>query len=181
RIEKETERLRLLIENIMVLGKHSDKKSELPLKKIDITQMITQLIQETIEPVCQCRIPIEAIGSERPILSHPLLLEHVILNLISNALKYSAGAPSPFIQIRFTPKSCQVIVQDYGIGIPTEDQAKLFQPFYRGQNVLDIPGTGLGLVIARELTEKLNGSIQLSSTLNKGTKVIVDLPKTTPS
>ena len=181
RIEKEYQRLKLLIENIMILGKHSDKDVQLPLEPMDMTQMITKLIKETIEPMCQCRISIEVIGSERLIYSHPLLLEHVILNLISNALKYSKGAPSPFIQIRFLPQSCQITVQDYGIGIAPKDQAQLFQAFYRGQNVQDIPGTGLGLVIARELIEKLNGSIQLSSKLNEGTKVIVDLPKTTPS
>ena len=181
RIEKEYQRLKLLIENIMILGKHRDKDAVLPLEKINLTQMVTQLVQETIEPMCQCKISIEVVGSERLILSHPLLLEHVILNLISNALKYSAGAPSPFIQIHFTPQSCQIIVQDYGMGISAEDQAQLFQPFFRGQNVKDIPGTGLGLVIARELIEKLNGSIQLSSTLNEGTKVMVDLPKTTTS
>ena len=180
RIEKENERLRLLIENIMLLGKHSDQGSNLSLQRINIVKMSTSLIKETIEPMCECQITINTTGPEQWVWSHPLLLEHVILNVISNAIKYSAGAPSPCVHIHFSREECQVIVQDFGIGISDEDQAKLFQPFYRGQNALDIPGTGLGLVLAQELMHKLHGSIQLNSKINHGTIVTLQLPKTTP-
>ena len=67
-------------------------------------------------------------------------------------------------------------MEDKGIGIPKNELDKLFQPFHRADNVADIPGTGLGLVIAKEYTELNGGNIQVESKVNEGTKFVVTFP-----
>ena len=96
-------------------------------------------------------------------------------NLISNAFKYSQES-NPFVVLIFESDRIVVSVEDKGIGIPEADVEKLFQPFYRAENVGPAPGTGLGLAIAKEYVELNGGSIHLQSVENKGTTVTVELP-----
>jgi signal transduction histidine kinase len=69
-----------------------------------------------------------------------------------------------------------ITVRDRGIGIPTEDQARLFEVFYRGRNVGESPGTGLGLVIVKRCVEVHGGTVTLQSQVGRGTTVVVRLP-----
>ncbi|MDZ8262989.1 HAMP domain-containing sensor histidine kinase [Nostoc sp. ChiQUE01b] len=104
------------------------------------------------------------------------LLRHVLINLLSNAIKYSA--PDSTIQVRLQCQSEAVIfqVQDEGIGIPPEDQERLFESFYRASNVGRIPGTGLGLMIVKQAVERHGGAITVNSEINVGTTFSVTLP-----
>ena len=89
-------------------------------------------------------------------------------NLISNAFKYSEGKKNPDLTIHFKPNELVVSIKDYGIGIPEEEFPKLFQPFFRANNVTEIKGTGLGLSIAKEYVEINKGQIAVQSTLGEG-------------
>lgn len=95
---------------------------------------------------------------------------------MSNALKYSEGKPNPTIAINYTGTAYQVVVKDYGIGIPDEDQSKLFTSFYRASNTQTIPGSGLGLVVAKQFMELHGGAIKVDSKINIGTEVTLTLP-----
>jgi signal transduction histidine kinase len=98
----------------------------------------------------------------------PKLLRHSLSNLISNAFKYSVGKENPELRIHFKPKEVVLFVKDYGLGVPEEEQLKLFSPFFRANNVTDIKGSGLGLNIAKEYVEINKGSIVAKSILGKG-------------
>jgi PAS domain S-box-containing protein len=105
------------------------------------------------------------------------LLKNIFINLISNALKYSSG-PDPVVVRYFTEDKHTVVeIQDFGIGIPEEDQNKMFDRFFRAGNALNIEGTGLGLHIVTKYLELLNGKISFVSKQNVGTTFTVRLPQ----
>jgi signal transduction histidine kinase len=107
------------------------------------------------------------------------LLHHIIVNLVSNAAKYSPIGSKVSLSVAREDDDVVFRVRDEGIGIPLEDQAKLFEPFHRAQNVGSIKGTGLGLAIVKESVETHGGSIICQSEQNKGTTFIVRLPVVT--
>lgn len=106
------------------------------------------------------------------------LLRQFLTNLLSNALKYSP-ADRP-VQFRVQPQPDRVTfqIQDQGIGIAAADQPKLFNAFYRADNVGNVPGTGLGLAIVKQAVERHGGTIELESAVNVGTTFTVTLPLT---
>lgn len=104
------------------------------------------------------------------------LLNHILINLIGNAIKYSPnGGKIRFLLVR---ESDSVIfeVSDEGIGIPEEDHENLFKPFFRGGNVEGIGGTGLGMAIIYESVQSWGGEIHFESKLRQGTTFTVRLP-----
>jgi len=105
------------------------------------------------------------------------LLKNIFINLVSNALKYSKG--NDYVIIRYFTENQNTIIeiQDFGIGIPEEDQNKMFDRFFRAGNALNIEGTGLGLHIVTKYLELLNGQISFVSKQNVGTTFTIILPK----
>jgi PAS domain S-box-containing protein len=104
------------------------------------------------------------------------LFHHILQNLLSNALKYSPAQSA--VQIRLTCSANIIVlsVKDEGIGIPAEDQQKLFEAFYRADNVGTIQGTGLGLSIVKRAVDTHQGTVEFESAEGKGTVFIVNLP-----
>jgi signal transduction histidine kinase len=106
-------------------------------------------------------------------------LTKVFLNLIANALQYAADDRRPSVRISCTARDDRFVigVQDNGIGIPEADLPSLFKRFQRGSNVREIPGTGLGLHIVREMILGHGGEVWVESQLGKGTSFYLALPK----
>lgn len=103
-------------------------------------------------------------------------LQHILVNLISNAIKYSPAKSPIIITSKLNDHTFTIIVKDNGIGIPKEDQKNLFTRFYRASNTVNIQGTGLGLYIAKRYSEMLDGTITLESELSKGSEFIINMP-----
>lgn len=104
------------------------------------------------------------------------LIRQIASNLISNAVKYSPRGGGVRISLDRYDSTCELIVQDEGVGIPEEDQKTLFNVFQRGSNVGDISGTGLGLAIVKQAADLLNASLRFESEVGKGTTMIVSIP-----
>jgi PAS domain S-box-containing protein len=98
------------------------------------------------------------------------LFRNVLINLISNAIKFSFEHSQIDIHTEVTENAILITVKDYGLGIPDEDRKHLFERFFRAQNVTNIQGTGLGLHIVSKYVELMNGDIQVESELEKGTQ-----------
>jgi two-component system, LuxR family, sensor kinase FixL len=96
-------------------------------------------------------------------------LRHVLINLISNAVKYSGEGKTIRLTSSLTNGQIQFTVKDEGMGVPAEDQPYLFQTFFRANNTTNIQGTGMGLYIVKRYTEIMGGTIQFSSRENEGT------------
>lgn len=101
------------------------------------------------------------------------LLKNCMINLISNAIKYSGEDTFIEFNTEINEEGCKVIVKDNGIGIPETDQVYLFEPFFRAHNTGNIPGTGLGLNIVRRYASLMKGSLQFKSIINKETTFIL--------
>ena len=80
------------------------------------------------------------------------------------------------LRLEFRPQAVLLQVKDQGIGIPPEDKQQLFEPFQRGKNVRNVPGTGLGLVVVKKCVDLHQGKIFVESTVGKGTTCSVTLP-----
>jgi signal transduction histidine kinase len=105
------------------------------------------------------------------------LLKNILLNILSNAIKFSPDNSDITMKVNNTKKELLISVADNGIGIPEEDRQYLFSSFYRGKNASDVQGTGLGLHIVKRYVDILNGNINLQSELKKGTTINIELPQ----
>jgi signal transduction histidine kinase len=108
------------------------------------------------------------------------MLFKILTNLLSNAVKYTSPTGQVRLDVEAYPTSLTIIVQDDGIGIPQEDQQRLFGLFQRGSNVGQIKGTGLGLAIVRDTIGLCGGEISFHSTENEGTTFTIRLPLNLP-
>jgi signal transduction histidine kinase len=104
------------------------------------------------------------------------LLHQILSNLLSNAVKYSPHGGEIVIRVRNVKSDIEFAVSDNGIGIAKNNQNKLFETFYRGDNTGDIEGTGLGLSIVKRCVDSHGGRISFKSKVNKGSTFIVSIP-----
>ncbi len=117
-------------------------------------------------------------GEEWITLDHTLL-RNIIFNLLSNAIKFSNDDGVIVLNAEATTDTFQFTLTDNGIGISSDDQVHLFERFFRASNATNIQGTGLGLHIVSKYVELLEGHIQFTSELEKGTSFTIKF-KTTP-
>jgi signal transduction histidine kinase len=107
-------------------------------------------------------------------------LRFVLLNLLTNAAKYSSAGQPIHLRLRRELGTAVVEVEDHGIGIPPEELARVLEPFYRASNALGTPGVGLGLSMAKEFVELHRGTLELRSQLGVGTTATVRFPLVEP-
>ena len=105
------------------------------------------------------------------------LVKHIIINLLSNAIKFSPAASTIELLSKQTEHHIQLIFKDQGMGIPKEDQVHLFERFFRGSNVTNIQGTGLGLHIVAKYAELMDGMVTCESNLGQGTTFTITFNK----
>ncbi len=120
-------------------------------------------------------IDFEHEGGEE-ICTDPKLLKNILINLLTNAIKFSDEGKPILLKTIIDDGKTTIIVKDSGIGISPEDQKHLFSSFFRGKNALNIQGTGLGLHIVNRYLKLLGGHIHLHSELNIGTTITIHLP-----
>jgi signal transduction histidine kinase len=107
----------------------------------------------------------------------PRLTRHILTNLLSNAIKYSPADERVLLDVHESNDQLVIAVSDHGRGIPEADQMHLFEDFHRGSNVEQIPGTGLGLAVARRAAEIHGGDISVNSRVGEGSTFVVRLPR----
>lgn len=171
----EIDRINKLIDEVLTVSKIESKIFTCKKEVLDLAILIEGVIHnmETIQE--DGRLVIFNIeGTCRTVMADPLLLTHAITNLVSNAFKYSAGKPQPIIDLVFSDSDYLIKVTDFGIGIPIESHANIFQAFHRASNVYGIAGTGLGMFITRNFVELHEGLISFTSCAGK-TEFIITL------
>ena len=105
-------------------------------------------------------------------------IERVVLNILSNSIKYTNDEGNIKIYVGFVYNDAYIKIIDNGIGIPEEDLKRIFDRFYRVDKARtrEMGGTGLGLSIAKEILDRNNGSIDIKSEKGKGTEVVIRVP-----
>lgn len=115
-------------------------------------------------------------GTSSRLLLDKNLLKTCIVNLISNAIKYSGENTFIDFNSEINEQDCTIVVRDNGIGIPESDHEHLFEAFFRAHNTGNIPGTGLGLNIVARYTELMKGSVSFESSVNQGAVFSISFP-----
>lgn len=123
-------------------------------------------------------IELENGGQDHIIDSDPALIQEILVNLLTNAIKYTPDDGTITVQIKHDGRQLLVAVSDTGYGIPLADQAHIFTKFYRASNILkrDTTGTGLGLYLTKNIAERLGGELWFTSHENQGTTFYLSLP-----
>jgi PAS domain S-box-containing protein len=180
RILDSANRMGELIEDILLLGKAELGQLESTPDRFNLETYCQELVEEMRladsqkhEIVFTCS---HQDNQSQEFCTNKAALRHILVNLISNALKYSQEGSTIFLDLQTQPQQAVFQVRDFGIGIPPQAQSRLFERFYRANNVGKLPGTGLGLAIAQRYVELLQGQIQVYSEVNVGTTFSVVIP-----
>jgi PAS domain S-box-containing protein len=176
-IHQATRRMADLMEQVLVLGRADAGKLGFSPAPLDLPALCQKLKDESAAATAgKCPVDLSCAGCDGPALGDEPLLRHIFSNLLSNAAKYSAaGSPVSFSATREDAEAVFVI-RDQGLGIPAKDQPRLFEAFHRAANVTEIPGSGLGLLIAKRCVELHGGRISFASIEGEGTTFTVRLP-----
>ena len=176
RIKESVKHLNNLLEDFLSLGKLDEGKIGAQMGRFQLSETIHDTIDEVRGMVRNGQeIRYEHRGAEN-VYSDKKLLKNILINLISNALKFSDEEATVEVVSEVQSNLATILVKDKGIGISEEDQAHLFTSFFRGKNALNIQGTGLGLHIVKRYTELIGGSIHLNSRLGEGTTITITIP-----
>lgn len=176
KINREVEYLNSLIDDILLLGRSDDERFSAKYRPTDMTRLVREVV-DRVRETDHNEHPIAVMldNNMDAILTDGNLLSHVIDNLLTNACKYSKPGKTVSLNISYD-KMLKIIVRDQGIGIPDKDREMLFESFYRGGNVGNVRGTGIGLAIVHEILNAMNGRIEVQSKLNEGTSIEITIP-----
>lgn len=179
-ISSEGNRMANLVSDLLTLSRYDTNRVVREITEFDLGNLAKQ---------CQEKLAIEASKKNQkvecyvtadvpPVKADKNGIERVILNVLSNAIKYTKEKGEIKIYVGFVYNDAYIKIIDNGIGIPEADLSRVFERFYRVDKARsrEMGGTGLGLSIAKEIIEQNNGSIDIKSILGKGTEVVIRIP-----
>ncbi|MGB8357293.1 MAG: HAMP domain-containing sensor histidine kinase [Bacteroidales bacterium] len=183
-INEESNRLRILVEKVLQTAIFEKARLELDKSRTDIHEVILRAVDAFKLQVNE-RGGVISTFLDAP---DPMVMVdgsnffNVFLNLIDNSLKYTSRIPEITITTGGYHKGIVITVSDNGIGIPREHQKNIFEKFYRvpAGNTHNIKGFGLGLSYVRKIIDEHHGTIKVESQINKGTRIIIHIPKDQP-
>jgi PAS domain S-box-containing protein len=175
-IKGSVKQLNDLLEDFLSLGKLDEGKLEAHFNTFNLNELIQDTVEEMKGLLKHNQQIVYNGNGELEVESDKKLLRHVLMNLISNAIKFSDEGAVITIDSKISENEAEVSVTDEGIGISEEDKVHLFSSFFRGKNAINIQGTGLGLHIVRRYLDMIGGSVDLQSTLGKGTVITFTIP-----
>ncbi len=176
-IHSATRRMGVLMEQVLVLGRADVGKLTFSPAPIDLPTVCEKLVDESQSAtVMRCVVDIHFENDLSGAESDEPLLRHIFTNLLSNAAKYSPEGSTVEFRVRRDGQEAVFEVIDRGIGIPEEDQPRIFEAFQRAGNVGEISGSGLGLLIAKRCVEMHGGEIGFVSNPGEETIFTVRLP-----
>ena len=193
RIQTSVKHMTELLNDVLLLGKADAGKLELNPSQINIWQFCQELVEEiqlttqTHQIIFQIENCLENtnrypkdLGTTKNSCGiaymDEKMLRHILSNLLSNGIKYSPNSDRVIFDLICQSQSVIFSIRDFGIGVPPEEQDRLFDSFHRANNVGSIPGTGLGLPIVKRAVDLHGGTIAIESQMEKGTTFTVTLP-----
>ena len=176
-IISEIDNLSKLIDEVLTVGKIESNSFSCKKETVNLTLTLLNII-DNLNNIQDDERVITFIQDDNcsPVMADPLLLKHILNNLISNSFKYSKGKKQPIVTIIYEKEKVFVQIVDFGIGIPYHQQDKIFQAFFRAENVDQIKGTGLGMFITKNFIELHGGQISFKSIPDEGTGFLMSLP-----
>ncbi len=177
RIKNSVSNLTKLMDDVLIVNRAESGKTVLMRSKVDLRSLCNNVIEE---------IEVFAKGHHDILLNYDIesnyflldqkQIELILNNLISNAIKYSPNGGIIDVKVTTDDKNLEFRISDSGIGIPEEELPRLFEPFHRAKNSVDIQGTGLGLSIVKHSIELHGGTIEVVSKVGAGTTFTFTIP-----
>lgn len=175
------QKLSNVINELMDASRLHDGQIEIRPQQVELTDLLKDTLKEfkALATVKHINLHIDEMPEELRITTDPVLLNIVVQNLVSNAIKYSLDYGEVTIALELIDNAVKISVHDNGIGVPHKDKDYIFQKMYRGSNAKQIStdGSGLGLYATRKILRILGGSISFVSQEGKGTTFTITLPR----
>jgi signal transduction histidine kinase len=147
-------------------------------KAVDVAEVVKAAVERVKQDDRAGQLTIQCVlTSDPPVLAaDPSALDELFSNLLDNAVRYTPPGGKVTVEVKAAANGTMIVVRDTGPGISPEDLERIFEPFYRGQAQKSIPGTGLGLPIAKRIAEGHGGTLEVQTVLGEGTAFRVYLP-----
>ena len=179
RIKSSVRNLTDILNDFLSLNKLEEGKVMLNIESFNLHDLIENLMQD-LQGITKAKqkIILSCANSNSCLVNlDKTLIRNIIINLVSNAIKFSPENNNITISASLTENEIKLSVTDQGIGIPEADQKHLFERFFRSSNAGEIQGTGLGLSIVAHYVNLLKGTITFKSKENEGTTFFINLPR----
>jgi PAS domain S-box-containing protein len=175
-VQQDVERMTQMIDDILVIGKIEEHRLMIQPMSIELVRFCHLLVAEMQLTTPRQQLSFTSRHHHLIAEIDEKLLRSILTNVLANSIRYSRE--QSFINLQLSKRNGQVIfrISDRGIGIPPADLPHLFEPFYRGKNVSNTPGTGLGLNIVKRFVDLHHGQIKVDSKLATGTSFTITLP-----
>jgi two-component system phosphate regulon sensor histidine kinase PhoR len=179
RIYKEANRLILLVQDIIRLSKLDEGEEQEQMQKTDLYAMAEQVVQRLRPVAARQKVRLMLAGVHCEVQAIPRLLEDMLYNLADNAIKYNKPGGQVMVHVGKAADGPYVVVKDDGIGIPKDQQERVFERFYRvdKSHSKETGGTGLGLSIVKHGAIIHHATIELNSDIGRGTEMTLRFPK----
>jgi signal transduction histidine kinase len=157
-------RMTTMLEDVLLIGKADAGRVDFHPLPVDIGRLAAVVVEEVGRATMhRCPIAMSIDGDCTARMLDEKLVRHILSNLLSNAAKYSPAGSAVQLSVCCDEGATQFEVIDHGIGIPAEDQPRLYSTFHRGGNVSNVSGTGLGLAIVKKCVDVHGGRIGFES------------------
>ena len=179
RIYKEAQRLIRLVGDVIRISRLDEGGLPYQWEKLDLYSLTHDIFSTLHEAAEKQEVHMYMEGGSTVLDTVPMIMEEVLYNVCDNAVKYNHRCGEVFVKLKDEGDAVRVNVRDTGIGIPKEDQERIFERFYRvdKSHSREIGGTGLGLSIVKHGVKTLNGRLWLNSEPGQGTEIIMEFPK----
>ena len=179
RIYKEAQRLIRLVGDVIRISRLDEGGLPYQWEKLDLYSLTHDIFSTLHEAAEKQEVHMYMEGGSTVLDTVPMIMEEVLYNVCDNAVKYNHRGGEVFVKLKDEGDAVRVNVRDTGIGIPKEDQERIFERFYRvdKSHSKEIGGTGLGLSIVKHGVKTLNGRLWLNSEPGQGTEIIMEFPK----
>jgi PAS domain S-box-containing protein len=178
-VRRNSDRLVRLVNDLLVLFRADGGRLELDLAELNLRDLVLESVAHALPAAEHAGVALSgSLETVPPVLGDETRLSQVLDNLISNAIKYTPLGGSAEVRIATVGDVVEIAVEDTGIGIPAEEQGRLFERFFRSSlsSSLQIQGTGLGLAITREMVVAHGGMLDVRSVEGEGSCFTVRLP-----
>jgi PAS domain S-box-containing protein len=176
KIQAQIKRLVSLLDDFLMVTRSEKVEATFNPVVIEPISFCREIIEETRLFTETHEIGFVVTGECEQAMLDPRLMRQAITNLLTNAIKYSPAGSTVDVTMQCDSHQITIAVRDRGIGIPEADQARLFETFYRANNVGAIPGTGLGLTIIKQAVELHGGTVTFASKVGEGTTFTITIP-----
>lgn len=177
-MKKQAERLEFLIQALTKMSRLETNLVVVQPEKQPVEPLIFQAVAQIRPKAEACEIDVKIQGNQKITACYDKKWSiEALYNLLDNAVKYSPRGSQVNLRVQEYSMYCEICVEDRGIGMTEEEIPKVFQRFYRGKQVQQKPGVGIGLYLVREIVKKQKGYVKIKSQPGKGSRISLFLPK----